>query len=91
MLRWRNISSVGTRATHYALSVTGATGFFGQHLGRVLLRDGHDVIALMRQPKQAAWPFDGEVRCVGSMDELSASGRVGVVVNLASACTLGPG
>ncbi|VXC04103.1 TIGR01777 family oxidoreductase [Massilia sp. 9I] len=70
--------------------VTGATGFIGQNLVRALLRDGHGVIALSRQPKQAAWTFDGQVRCIDSMEALSPDTRVDVVVNLAGARILGP-
>ncbi|MFC0250298.1 TIGR01777 family oxidoreductase [Massilia consociata] len=70
--------------------VTGATGFIGQHLVRALLRDGHEVIALSRQPEEAARLFDGKVRCIAAMDALPAGCRVDVVVNLAGARILGP-
>lgn len=70
--------------------VTGATGFVGQHLVRALLKDGHEVIALTRDPKQAAWRFDGKVRCIASMRELASGTLVDVVVNLAGARILGP-
>jgi uncharacterized protein (TIGR01777 family) len=69
--------------------VTGATGFVGQNLVRALLKDGHDVIALTRQPKQAAWLFDGRVRCIDSMRLLPPASGVDVVINLAGARILG--
>jgi uncharacterized protein (TIGR01777 family) len=70
--------------------VTGATGFVGRILVRALLQDGHAVIALTRQPEQAARLFDGKVRCIASMDELDPAEQVDVVVNLAGARILGP-
>ncbi|MEO5934769.1 MAG: TIGR01777 family oxidoreductase [Duganella sp.] len=69
--------------------VTGATGFIGQRLVRALLRDGHRVTVLSRQPRQAAWLFEGRVDCVESMDQLPPSRRIDVVVNLAGARILG--
>ena len=70
--------------------VTGATGFVGQHLVRALLKDGHDIIVLSRDPKQAAWRFDGKVRCIASTQELAPNRQVDLVVNLAGARILGP-
>ncbi|NRR32508.1 TIGR01777 family protein [Oxalobacteraceae bacterium] len=69
--------------------VTGATGFIGQQLVRALLRDGQRVTVLSRQPRQAAWLFDGRVDCVSSMEQLPPSRRIDVVINLAGARVLG--
>jgi uncharacterized protein (TIGR01777 family) len=69
--------------------ITGATGFIGQILVRALLRDGQRVTVLSRQPRQAAFLFDGRVDCVASLDELPPSRRVDVVINLAGARILG--
>jgi uncharacterized protein (TIGR01777 family) len=69
--------------------VTGATGFIGQRLVRALLRDGHRVTVLTRQPRQAAWLFDGRVECVDGMAQLPPSRRIDVVINLAGARILG--
>lgn len=69
--------------------VTGATGFIGQRLVRALLRDGHRVTVLTRQPRQAAWLFDGRVECVAGMAQLPPTRRFDVVINLAGARILG--
>jgi uncharacterized protein (TIGR01777 family) len=47
------------------------------------------VTVLTRSPKQAAWLFDGQVRCIASMDDLPATRRIDVIVNLAGARILG--
>jgi uncharacterized protein (TIGR01777 family) len=69
--------------------VTGATGFIGQILVRALLADGQRVTVLSRQPRQAAFLFDGRADCVASLDALPPSRRVDVVINMAGARILG--
>ena len=69
--------------------VTGATGFIGRILVHALLRDGQRVTVLSRQPRQAAWSFDGRVDCVASLEDLPPSRRFDVVINLAGARILG--
>lgn len=69
--------------------ITGATGFIGSRLVPALLQGGHRVTVLTRQPRQAAWNFDGRVDCVASMDDLPLSRRIDVVINLAGAPVLG--
>lgn len=69
--------------------VTGATGFIGQKLVAALLAEGHLVTVLTRRPRQAAWLFDGRVRCVAALEELAPAQRIDVVINLAGARILG--
>lgn len=69
--------------------VTGATGFIGQQLVASLLADGHAVTVLTRQPKHAAWQFDGKVRCITAFDQLPSAQRIDMVINLAGARIVG--
>ncbi len=69
--------------------VTGATGFIGQQLVSVLLKNNCQVIIVSRNPKQAAWAFDGKVRVVKNIAELPAEYSVDLIVNLAGARILG--
>jgi len=75
--------------TEKAVLVTGATGFIGQKLVRALLGDGHRVTVLTRDPRKAAWLFDGHVECISSMDDVPLSRRFDIVFNLAGARILG--
>ncbi|MBX9902128.1 MAG: NAD-dependent epimerase/dehydratase family protein, partial [Burkholderiaceae bacterium] len=69
--------------------ITGATGFIGQKLVRVLLAEGQRVIVLSRDAKRAAALFDGGVASIMSMAELPANQAVDVIINLAGARILG--
>ena len=69
--------------------VTGGTGFIARLLVKALIQDGHEVTLLTRNPKSTAWNFDGQVRCIASMQALSQSARFDAVINLAGARILG--
>ena len=79
--------SFGAAAEH--VLITGATGFIGQQLVHALLADGKRVIVLTRNPRQAAWLFEGRVQCISRMQALPPGVQVDVIVNLAGARILG--
>jgi hypothetical protein len=74
--------------------ISGATGFLGRQLALRLARDGHQVVALARNPAEARHALGDEVRI--EPEGASASGlralvgRVDAVLNLAGAPILGP-
>jgi len=69
--------------------VTGASGFIGTLLVKALVEDGQHVIVLTRHPEKTAHQFDDSVTCIASLDELPATQRVDVIINLAGARILG--
>lgn len=69
--------------------LTGGTGFIGQLLVRALLADGQRVTVVSRQPRQAAFLFEGRVECVAGLEALAPTRRFDVVINLAGARILG--
>lgn len=69
--------------------VTGGTGFIGQLLIKALLDAGHEVTLLSRDPQHAKQLFNSRVRCISSFDDLPATARIDVMVNLAGARILG--
>lgn len=79
--------SFGSKSEH--VLVTGGTGFIGQLLSKALLDAGHAVTLLSRDVRHASYLFDGRVRCISSFDDLPATERIDVVVNLAGARILG--
>ncbi|MES2068823.1 MAG: TIGR01777 family oxidoreductase [Pseudomonadota bacterium] len=88
-MKQQNLPAVHFSDKSESVLVTGATGFIGQLLVRALLADGQRVTILTRNPKHAAWLFEGRVHCVSSMAELPPSHAVDVVINLAGARILG--
>lgn len=70
--------------------VTGATGFIGESLVKQLLDAGHGVTVYARNPLRAATMFQGRVRCVAKLQDLSAHDVFDTVINLAGAPVLGP-
>ena len=70
--------------------ITGGTGFIGEALVNRLLDAGHSVSVLTRDPLSAANLFNGRVRCMHSLGELSHHETFDVVINLAGAPVAGP-
>jgi uncharacterized protein (TIGR01777 family) len=67
-----------------AVLMTGGTGFIGRRLVALLVRGGHKVTVLTRDPGKAArlWPGDG-VDFITRLDQIDADHRLGAIVNLA--------
>ncbi|MGD8783579.1 MAG: TIGR01777 family oxidoreductase [Thioalkalispiraceae bacterium] len=75
---------------HKRLLISGGTGFIGTALCRELLNQGHNITLLSRQPIAASFKFDGKVRAIRSISELSKEEHFDVVINLAGAPVVGP-
>ncbi|HUI96605.1 MAG TPA: TIGR01777 family oxidoreductase [Xanthobacteraceae bacterium] len=65
-----------------AVLVTGATGFVGRRLVAALAAAGHQPIALVRDPHQAA-ALPPPLRLVTRLDQIPADSRIDAIVNLA--------
>jgi uncharacterized protein (TIGR01777 family) len=72
-----------------AILVTGATGFVGQALVAELCREGHRVVALSRDLRQARRQFGAGVWVVDDLDAIPPETRIDAIVNLAGARVLG--
>ena len=70
--------------------ITGGTGFIGTALVQQLLRHGHQVTLWVRNPAKAHQRFGPGVRCVTSLDELTADDTFDTVINLAGTPVVGP-
>jgi uncharacterized protein len=75
---------VATLPGHQHILITGASGFIGKRLCEALALAGHDVTALVRDPKSAA-NFTMPIRIVTSLDQIHADDLIDAVVNLAGA------
>ena len=85
----KELTPISFSDTKENILVTGATGFIGQKLVAALLADGQQVTVLTRGLKNAAWTFDGQVRCIRQMSDLPATQKIDVIINLAGARILG--
>ncbi len=61
--------------------ITGATGFIGRRLVAGLVGAGHEVIALVRDPRRADLP--APIAIVTDLDQIAPDTRIDAVVNLA--------
>ena len=61
--------------------LTGATGFIGRRLVAALVGAGHEVIALVRNPRTADLPVP--ITLVTDLDQIAADTRIDAVINLA--------
>jgi uncharacterized protein len=66
------------------LLVTGATGFIGKRLCEALSLAGHDVTALVRNPKIAS-ELQTPIEIVTSLDQIGEDRKFDVIINLAGA------
>ncbi len=72
-----------------SIVVTGATGFVGSALVGKLLKAGHSVTVLTRDPLRAAFQFEGKVRALRECKELHPNSVIDAVVHLAGAPVIG--
>jgi len=63
--------------------ITGGTGLIGRHLCQVLLKAGHEITVLSRQPASVKGKCGAAVRAFGSLDEWGVDEIFDAVINLA--------
>ncbi len=79
-----------TELAHQRVLITGGTGFIGETLVKQLLDGGHEVTVFARNPRRAAFQFNGRARCVSSLAALTEWDAFDAVINLAGAPVAGP-
>jgi uncharacterized protein len=65
--------------------ITGGTGFIGKVLTRSLLKDGHEVTVLSRNPSSVEKLYGPEVKALGNLQQITSNSVFDIVVNLAGA------
>lgn len=63
--------------------ITGGTGFLGQQLCRVLLHENHQLTVLTRKPDVVFKRYQGKVRAIARLGDLTLEDYFDVVINLA--------
>jgi uncharacterized protein (TIGR01777 family) len=80
---------VGDKANARNILVTGATGFIGQSLCRVLVKNGDHVIVLTRHYDKAEDLFGPHVQIVTKLDQFDTNIKVDAIISLAGASVVG--
>lgn len=80
----------GHSASPRTVLVTGATGFIGTRLCRMLIEAGDSLVVLARDPERARDRLGPLVRIVTDLGEIQDDEPIDAVVNLAGAAVLGP-